>query len=119
MRVSIDLDLEGLEEALADALPLPSGTRLDGIDCCRDRLEIALRAPLGRRFVLTARILDRPRERILHDWNLAGAGILRGMILDAIRRRISELEGTWSGLRVWGEAEGDRLHLAWPAEGGR
>ncbi len=114
MKIVIDLDLEGLERVLGRLLPLGGKVRPTGIRLDMQRLRLRGQAPLLGEVVLVAKVTPSPGRLLLSGFDLEGAGLARGMALSALKRRIGEMDERWNGLRVWGEPEGDRLHLEWP-----
>lgn len=112
MRVRAELDLPGLEDALAGLLPL--GVVPLGLDVAPGGLRLRARAPMVGEVVLTAELHQAPGRLTLAGLDLEGAGLARGLILGRLRQAVAGLDRRHGDLRLWGEADGERLHLAWP-----
>jgi len=115
MRLRADLDLPGLEEALAGLLPL--GVVPLGLELGPGVLRLRARAPMVGEVVLVARLLQEPGRLTLADLDLEGAGLARGLVLGRLRQAIAGLDRRHGQLHLWGESDGERLHLAWPVPG--
>lgn len=111
MQVSLDLDLPGLEEALSELSPF--GIRPLRLQLRGERLELEAQAPLLGSVQLTAEARQRPGELVLERFDLAGAGLARSLALQKLREAIAALDRRWKRIRVFGEPDGERLHLAW------
>ncbi|HEX9792357.1 MAG TPA: hypothetical protein VGC54_00090 [Planctomycetota bacterium] len=111
MRLRLDLDLEGLEDALAPLLP--ARMRPESLEIADGRLRLRARAgPLGA-VVLLAHVNPRAGGVCLSRFDLEGAGLLKSVALGKLRDRVAGLERTAGAFQLYGESDGSRLHVTW------
>jgi hypothetical protein len=111
MQILIDLDLPGLENSLAELLP--AGIRLEGLEARGTQLRANLHAPMVGSCTLTAGLQIAGSQAVLSHFDLEGAGLAKPFALSALKRKIAEVDQRKGGWRIWGDSEGDRLHLNW------
>ncbi len=111
MQILIDLDLPGLESSLEGLLP--AGIRMDGLEARGSQLRAQLQAPMVGSCTLTAAIQLNGPQMVLSNFNLEGAGLAKPFALSALRRKLAELDQRRGKFRIWGDSEGNRLHLNW------
>lgn len=111
MRITVDVELPGFEEALVGLLP--AGIQLRGLKMDGERLRMALKAPMVGTVDLLARVQVDEGRLSLHTFDLEGAGFAKGIALGAIRQRIAGLDEKRGALHAFGESDGERLHLRW------
>lgn len=111
MRISIDLDLPGLEAVLAESLPAGIEVRSLRIDA--DAMRAELQAPMVGACTLTAQVSVGTGALSLSRFDLEGAGLAKPLALGALRRKIAEVDKQTGPWRIWGESEGDRLQVSW------
>jgi hypothetical protein len=113
MQILIDLDLPGLEQAIASLLP--KGVSLLGLETRGQELRASLVAPMVGKCTLTAALQTRMNALSLSRFNLEGAGLAKPFALAAIRRKLAEVDQIRGPLHIWGESEGEKLQLSWGA----
>jgi hypothetical protein len=111
VRITVDIDLPAFEELLAGVLP--SGIELKELQLDGAGLRMGLRAPMVGEVDLLAKLQIAPRHLTLHDFDLRGAGLAKGVALSTIRRKIAGLDTRRDDLHAWGETDGERVHLRW------
>ena len=111
MDIALDLDLPGLEQALARLL----GDKAEPRKLCLngDGLRLELEAPFVGRVTLTSRVQTAPGALILSRFAVEDAGLAKAALLGMLQRRIGDLDAKKGPFRIWGEPDGDRLHLVW------
>ena len=110
----MDLDLLGLEGALADLLP--AGIKLTKLEVNEQHLKAGLDAPMVGTCTLIADLELSDSEVVLSNFDLKGAGLAKTFALAGLKRKMAEIDLRKSFLRIWGESEGDRLHLNWKSK---
>ncbi|MHC4824036.1 MAG: hypothetical protein ACYTEP_08475 [Planctomycetota bacterium] len=113
MLLSINLELPGFQDAVAELLP--KGLILDGCSLDERSLRLDCRAPIVGKVKLTAQVRVTPGRLCLHGFNLEGAGLAKSMILGKLRERLSELDHRPASLRVWGDSDGSAAYVSWPS----
>ncbi len=111
MRLGLDLDLKGLAAALAPQL---GGLELEEVEARDGFLRIRARHPAAA-FGLRARLRTRPGLLLLDRFEIEAGMLQRALIGRLLRERISRLDLRQGPLRIWGEAGGEALRVAWPA----
>jgi len=111
MQILIDLELPGLEQAIASLLP--KGIRLLGLETRGKQFRASLVAPMVGDCTLTADLQTQMNALSLSRFNLEGAGLAKSFALAALRRKIAEVDQVRGALRIWGESEGEKLQLSW------
>jgi hypothetical protein len=113
MRISIDLDLPGLGDALAKTL-------LQGVPVAPTSLALtdsSLRidgVALGvKKVSLTGRVTPIEGGARISDFDVEGASLFKGGVLDALRGRLATLDERSGPFRVKGSADGDELTVRW------
>ena len=111
MKVLLDLDPEGLGEALAELMPM--GIRPRSVRLTAGGLRAVMKAPMLGEVTLVAKVLNQPGELVLFDFDLEGAGIAKALALGKIREKIADVDRVKGPFRVWGETDGERLRVSW------
>lgn len=111
MNVFVDLDLPGLEEALAEFLP--AGIEPISIHFDRQRLRIEGRGPLGMNLALVARVETTLGHMTLSDLDFEGPVLANAIVSSKLRRSIADLDIVRGPFRVRGTSDGKRIVVAW------
>jgi hypothetical protein len=111
--VAIKIPLLDLETALAKKLKGAKILRLE-LDQGRGRLHVA--APLVGEVHLLADYASSPGQLVFSRFSLDGGGFAQGLVLSKLRSAISELDTYWDPFRIYGESDGERLHIAWDTD---
>ena len=110
----MDLDLLGLEEALADLLP--TGIKLTKLEVNGQQLRAGLDAPMVGACKLIADLGQSDSEIVLSNFDLKGAGLAKPFALAGLKRKMAEIDLRKGFMHIWGESEGNRLHLNWKSK---
>ncbi len=111
MEVLCNLQLPGIEEALATLLPqgiTPLRLHLD-----RDGFALDAKAPRVGTVHLTADVAILADRLRLERFKVKGAGLLNGVIETQLQRKLAELDLRQGPLRLSGDSEGHSVHLSW------
>ena len=111
MNVFVDLDLPGLEEALAELLP--GGIELTSMHFDRQRLRIEGRGPLGMNLAIVANVETTPGQLTLSDVAFEGPVLAHAIVSSKLSRAIADLDVTRGPFRVRGTTDGKSVVVAW------
>lgn len=92
---------------------LPAGAELLGLHLDEQSLRVEARAPVVGAVTLRADARFHGPALTLSHFRIEGGMLARAFLAGELQRRISALDWSGGGLRAWGEADGERLHLAW------
>lgn len=111
MQVLIQQDFLDLEDSLAKVLPM--GLRPEAFSLANGRLRLQTRAPLLGAITLLAKVQESSGELLLSQFDLEGGGLKKALLLMQIRQKLGRLDQKWSVFHIYGESEGDRVHIRW------
>lgn len=111
MEVSCNLQLPGLEEALAALLP--QGVQPLRLSLDAQAFALQAKAPMVGTVDLTADVRVLPDRLRLERFQVKGAGLLNGMIENQLRGKLSALDKRQGPLRLSGDSEGSSVDLSW------
>lgn len=103
-----DLDLGPLAAEL-----LPAGAELVALHLDAQSLSVEARAPLVGELMLHADARFHGPALTLSRFRLEGGLLARAFLAGELQRRIAALDWQRGALRVWGEADGERLQVSW------
>jgi hypothetical protein len=113
MLVQVNLELPGLQEALAGLLP--KRVEIEALSFDQRQLRLRGRAPMVGAVSLTAKVKVIPGRMTLSSVDLQGAGLLKALVLSQLRSRLSELDLHSGSFRFWGDCDGSFAYLSWGA----
>lgn len=92
---------------------LPAGAELLGVHLDEQSLRLDARAPLVGELSLLADARFHGPALTLSRFRVEGGMLARALLLGEIQRRIAALEWSRGPFHAWGEADGERLQVAW------
>jgi hypothetical protein len=111
MLLSINLELPGFQDALAELMP--KGLVLDSCSLDQESLALDCRAPIIGKVKLLAKVRVTPGRLCLQGFRLEGAGLAKSMILGKLRERIAGIDIRRASLRMWGDSDGSAAYISW------
>ncbi len=112
--MNLDVSLQDLDLGPLVRGFLPSGVVIESVRLAPDAgLVVGLRAPMVGAVALHAAVDVRPQELLFRDFRVEGGGILRGLLVGEVRKRVADLDSRFGPVRAWGESDGERLHVSW------
>ncbi len=120
MQLSLNLDLPQLGPVLAKLLPLQLGEP-QALSISDESFELQVKVKMLGLVSLTAKVSKGDSGLTLSNFTIVGGGVLgslgSGKIIDKLQQKIAELDTNISldeiRLRLWGESDGQRLHVEW------
>ena len=104
-------ELLGLEDAIAPLLP--AGVSILELCLEGDTVTAQLKAPVVGACTFSARAQSSQGQFTLSSFSFTGAGFMSSMVLGKIQHAISSVDSTHAPFHIWGEPDGDRLHISW------
>ncbi len=111
--MELRLALPALDLGPLAAEILPAGAELLGVHLDERSLRAEARAPLVGNLTLLADARFHGPALTLSRFRLEGGLLARAFLTGELQRRIAALDWQRGALRIWGEADGERLQLAW------
>jgi len=111
MRVNLVTELLDLEDAIAPLLP--AGVKILELSLEKDQFSAQLKVPVAGVCTLSARAKSTLGGMTLSAFQFSGASFMSGAVLSKIQTAISSVDLTRPPFHVWGESDGERLHISW------
>ncbi len=111
MKLLLNLQLPGFQDFLQTQLP--KGVLLHAIQIEDDKLCLNAQAPMLGQIQLQAAVRPLENGLCFHQFQLQGAGLASGLILNQLREKISNLDLRRGQLRFWGDSDGSSAYLSW------
>jgi hypothetical protein len=115
--VELRLALPALDLGPLAAGLLPDGVEILALHLDERALRLDARAPFVGDLSLLAEASFEGPSLTLSRFRIEGGMLARAFLTGELQRRIAALDWHRGPLRAWGEADGERLHLAWGERG--